>query len=216
MTTFSTMGPYPTWQGRRNLIQPVVRSIDPLPDATTLARVRNMAFLGADDGDNIFIGEIISLATKKAYNFTQYENAARNIEARWDQHSSERQGQNGLFPLSTVFSEWLEIPVYPVNSITSVKVYDKNGVSQEITDFETDLISKPARVKVNPNALQISEALATIRIEANVGQEDNAYSLAVAQLAAYLYNNRSCSSDMAMKESGTLQTFRTYQLKRGL
>jgi len=59
----------------------------------------------------------------------------------------------------------IELPRPPVQSIDSIVVIDSDGTSNDVTDYDTDFISEPARLKINNypnvelaelNALQIT------------------------------------------------------------
>ena len=57
----------------------------------------------------------------------------------------------------------IQITIYPVNSVTSVKYYDTDNTLQTITDYTSDLVSRRGRVRVEsepslydrPNAIEV-------------------------------------------------------------
>ncbi len=217
----------PTFQGSTEYFQGVINPLQALTPACGYGQVK--AILRLTDDDIIInaeeydtrdeIEDLIIVATEAAHKFTLFEHAKREIEIRYDVHPYKRNFYDGLTPLGMIFASWVELSVYPIISIDDVRLYFEDDTELEVTNFREDLLSKPARIKLDRKTVRISNDLASFRVKVTAGPkniEKKSYERAVAQLAAYMYDNTGCSTKNAMKESGALDMLRKYQLKRGL
>ena len=221
---FSNLGT--TFQDTEKHFQAVINPTQTLSPATTKDVVKSILRLTDDDilssgtyTTNNELDDLIMVATEHANKFTRFEHAQRNIEIRFDVHPFMRNSYDGLTPLGMIFSSFIELPINTVESITSVKNFDKEGNSEEITDFYHDLLSKPPRIKLEKKSVHHSCTLASLRIATVAGPgnvESKGYGRAVAQLAAYLYENSGCQITDAMKKSGAHELLKKYMIKRGL
>lgn len=221
MTWFSAWGPSPWSQRRRDRVQPVIVPDKPLEPAVTVDLARQATWLTEDDvSDPDYLAKLINVATERANRFTRFEHAERVIECRWDFLPTDLDHFGGMQPLGAAYSEWIDLPVYPVQSIDSVEIAWRDGTTTAIQAYDEDLRSKPARVKINPKPITWNRDLAHLRITVTAGPHDtdpvDAYELAVAQLAAYMYDHRACGAEKAMQESGAADMLRPYMLRRGL
>lgn len=121
----------------------------------------------------------------------------------------------------------IEVPVFPLQSVDTVTVYDtsSNSTSVTVADvFDVDTASKPPRLTLQfgatwPIATRANNA---IEIVYTAGYGDDVSDIpaplvrAVRQMAGYLYNHRGagCTSAELFKESGAESIARTYGLTR--
>lgn len=120
----------------------------------------------------------------------------------------------------------LELPRWPLASITSVTVYDEDSNATAVTvgtTFNVDIYSTPGRMTLQrgatwPVALRANNAIEIIYVAgyANAAAVPATFKRALKQLAAFLYTNRgdSCSPSEAMEKSGADQIFGIYKPQR--
>lgn len=141
-------------------------------------------------------------------------------EAWWDgvrqSHINEIYGGNAS----------LEIPRWPLASVTSCTVYDEASNSSAVTvatTFDVDIYSTPGRMTLKrgatwPVALRANNAIEIVYVAgyANAAAVPATLKRAVKQLAAFLYTNRgdSCSPADALDKSGANQIMAIYQPAR--
>lgn len=121
----------------------------------------------------------------------------------------------------------IDLPRYPVGSVTSMTVYDEdsNATSVTIDDvFDIDTYQRPARIRLKsgqtwPVALRPTNA---IEIDYVAGYGANASAVpiplrrAVKLLAAYMFSHRGdgCDANEAFDASGVNSILGTYKVKR--
>ena len=120
----------------------------------------------------------------------------------------------------------VEIPRWPMQSISGINVYDEDGDATAVTVadvFDVDTSSIPARISLQrgatwPIALRANNAIEITYVS---GYGDAASDIphplkrAVKQLAAALYTNRGdCESGDMMKISGAASIMRDYKVAR--
>jgi uncharacterized phiE125 gp8 family phage protein len=121
----------------------------------------------------------------------------------------------------------IDIPRWPMQSVTSVKTYDESGNETAVTvadTFDVDAQSTPARVALQrgatwPTAMRAVNAIEMVYV---AGYGDAATDVpaplkrAVKQLAAQLYTSRgdSCSTTDAYSKSGAAAIVGQYRVKR--
>ena len=140
----------------------------------------------------------------------------------WD---GVRDGHVGHF-LTSGKSIDVEVPRWPLQSITSVTVYDEDGTSSAVTVanvFDVDTQSFPGRITLKrgatwPVALRANNAIEVVYV-AGYGAAGVAVPApmrrAVKQLAAGLYANRGdCSVESVLKASSAGGLIDTYKIKR--
>ena len=88
----------------------------------------------------------------------------------------------------------LEVPKYPINSITKIEYKDENGVYQTLSTakYEVDLVSNPARIYFYETPVYSYNYLSNIKITFNAGYLDIPYTLkaAMMMIIGHLYENR--------------------------
>ena len=116
----------------------------------------------------------------------------------------------------------LELPRWPLASITSVTVYDEASNSSAVTvadTFDVDIYSRPGRMTLKngstwPVALRANNAIEIVYVAgyANAGAVPATLKRAVKQLAAFLYVNRgdNCSPADAFDKSGVAGLMSSY------
>ena len=119
----------------------------------------------------------------------------------------------------------VELPRYPLQSITSVTVYDEDGNSSVVTVadvFDIDTQQMPGRMTLQrgavwPIALRANNAIEVVYV-AGYGDASTdipaSLKRAVKQLAAYLYSHRGDECDTAIKDSGVDGILATYKVAR--
>lgn len=120
----------------------------------------------------------------------------------------------------------LELPRWPLASITSVTVYDEDSNATSVTvgtTFNVDIYSTPGRMTLQrgatwPVALRANNAIEIVYVAgyANAAAVPATWKRALKQLAAFLYTNRgdSCSPSEAMEKSGADQIVGIYKPQR--
>lgn len=120
----------------------------------------------------------------------------------------------------------LELPRWPLASITSVTVYDEDSNATAVnigTTFDVDIYSMPGRLTLKrgstwPVALRANNAINIVYVAgyANVLSIPASMKRAVKNLSAFLYTNRgdNCSPSEAIEKSGVDKIIGIYQPKR--
>jgi uncharacterized phiE125 gp8 family phage protein len=107
-------------------------------------------------------------------------------------------------------ADWIEIPMPPVASITSVKYYDEGGTQQTLasTVYLLDQTSLPARLYLAPDqqwpSLQDRRNAIAVRFVAGYGAAaavPAALRLACLMLAADLYEHRGSSAEQRLESN---------------
>jgi uncharacterized phiE125 gp8 family phage protein len=96
------------------------------------------------------------------------------------------------------FGETLVLPVWPVNSLTSISYEDKNGDTQSLTNYQAELLSPPATIYPAPNETFPEtevERKKAVTVTVNAGYETIAeipkmVNHAIKMLVAHWFRNR--------------------------
>jgi uncharacterized phiE125 gp8 family phage protein len=143
-------------------------------------------------------------------------------EAWWD--GVRQMSINQLYAPSYITS--VELPRWPLASVTSVTVYDEDSNSSAVTvgtTFDVDTYQTPGRMTLKrgstwPIALRANNAIEIIYVAgyANAAAVPAILKRAVKQLAAFLYTNRGdvCEPADAMEKSGANQILALYRPMR--
>jgi len=120
----------------------------------------------------------------------------------------------------------IELPKWPLASITSVTVYDEDSTSTAVTVanvFDVDAYSRPGRMTLKrgatwPVALRASNAIEIVYVAGYTSAANVPAPMkrAVKQLAAYLYSHRGddCNPDEAYSASGAESIMASYKPAR--
>jgi uncharacterized phiE125 gp8 family phage protein len=143
-------------------------------------------------------------------------------EAWWD--GVRQMSINQLYAPSYITS--VELPRWPLASVTSVTVYDEDSNSSAVTvgtTFDVDTYQTPGRMTLKrgstwPIALRANNAIEIIYVAgyANAAAVPAILKRAIKQLAAFLYTNRGdvCEPADAMEKSGANQILALYRPMR--
>lgn len=178
------------------------RTSDPLIAPITPEQLADFLGLDYDPSDDALLESFI-LATSQFYiATTNNELLQRNYIMKFDSMPLESPSVGGLSPVYGYIEPWLNLGVWPVESVSALYYDDVVQLSPEV-----DLDSKPARVFVDNYAVKIqADYLAGYttaeKIPANVLQ-------GITAMSAYLYEHRgSCSAAQAAKDSGAMTMWR--------
>lgn len=158
-----------------------------------------------DAQNSAYLDSCLETATMLAWNMTGFEADARQVTLHWS-------GDNP--PVTGLVSAWIDLAVYPVQSIDSVTLVDFNGNETVGSVQYLDTNSLPPRVMLSNEGL--NGEIAAIRLVVNVGSTDAAqrdpYALAVGKLAAHLFINRAAGDPSPMSGSGVQAILRRYKV----
>jgi len=203
----------------------------PAAEPVTVAEVK-AALVIPGTADDSLIGDLITEAREEIENLLglamisqswrlSLDSWPRKGEPWWD---GVREG--AISELQGAFSD-VRLPVYPLQSITTVKTYDDadNETSVTVADvFHVDTYQRPGRLTLKsgsawPAALRSQNAIQVVYV---AGYGDDATDVpsplrrAVRQMAAYMYEHRGdgCSTEEALKASGAAAAVDRYKVKR--
>lgn len=163
------------------------------PIATTeLADFLSIEYDAADDA--LYSGFLLA-AADQCIKYTNIELLQRTYTLRTDYFPQRQDGFAGVGMMHAYRSWWINLPVFPVSSITSIKVNDVDAVDPLI-----DLDSRPARVEpLEIGAIEI----VYVAGHATAAEINPQLLLGIKMLAAYLYEHRgACDVGDATKASG--------------
>lgn len=119
----------------------------------------------------------------------------------------------------------VEMPRYPLDSVTSVKTYDEDSTETDVTvatTFDVDVYRVPGRLTLKagatwPVATRANNAI-IIQYIAGYGTASDVpapLKRAVRQLASYMYEHRGdgCSAGEALADSGVMSILDAYKVK---
>ena len=186
------------------------------------------------DDDNLFLVSAIEEAREEIENLTGLALITQSWQMtidRWPGGRDQwwdgvREGHMGEL-YSNNSRQSLELPKYPLQSITSVTVYDEDGVSTAVTVadvFDVDSQQMPGRITLQPGAswptaTQSNNAIEIVYVAGyGVAAVDVPMPLkrAIKNIAAYLCNHRGdgCGMDDAISASGAASTVERYRVRR--
>ena len=219
---FGLLGPSPFDHGPVAKVQPVTVPQSAITPAAEAALAASSAWIDSpdelSDGDAAFLDACIKSATYQAWKVTGFEHAERVVEVRFDFHPTRSEPYGGLGPIGAHFSDWINLTVWPVQSVESVELHDREGQVQTVEVEREDLQSRPPRIRLENRGLHFpAQGMAALRITLNTGPgeatEVEPYALAVANAAAYMFDNRGCSPGAALTESGAMSTLKLYRVR---
>lgn len=134
-------------------------------------------------------------ASDQCIKYTNYELLQRTYTLKTDYFPHRQNGLAGVGMMYAYRSWWVNLPLYPVISVTSVKVNDELA-----DDPLIDLDSRPARVE--PKEMGAIEII-YVAGHANAAAINPQLLLGIKMLAAYLYEHRgACDVNEAVRSSG--------------
>jgi uncharacterized phiE125 gp8 family phage protein len=148
----------------------------------------------------------------------------REIIVRFDQYPRAHSTRGRLARFDGHFEFWASLPRVPVASLEKVEVLDEDGNAETLNsdEYETDLVSEPARLHIDEPPIRADMPyFAGIRVYYTAGYADtddipDAIKLGIQMHAAYLYENRGMSVDNAMTKSGARSLYQQYRIWTGL
>lgn len=162
-----------------------------------------------DQAEQDMVQGIVDTAVEMIADYTGYEPTQRAIKVKWDTHPQTERYYPGVVGVGGGLQPWIKIPRYPVKSVDAITVA---GVPLTAADYETDLDSNPPRVAF------ISFGHGAIEMDITTGPAvsvDPRFKQAVLALAAYLYENRGCAFESALKQSGAAAIARPLRIAIG-
>ena len=167
-----------------------------------LADFLSVTYSSADD--DLYNGFLLA-ATERCIFYTGIELLQRNYKLKTDYYPQRQAGFSGVGIMHSYQAWWINLPVYPVIEINTVKVND-----ELVTDYFVDLESKPARVETNDiGAIEI-EYVAGHSSPADISPQ---LMLGITMLAAYLFEHRgACNISSAIIDSGAASLWSTSRL----
>jgi hypothetical protein len=134
-------------------------------------------------------------ATQACLDYTNIEMLERQWVLKMDRNPERQAGYLGVGLMHAYAAWWVQLPVYPVQSIDSVKV-----AGESVTARSIDLDSRPARVEVDESgAIEITYTAG----HASIQDINPQLLLGIKMLAGYLYDHRgACDVGEAVKASG--------------
>jgi uncharacterized phiE125 gp8 family phage protein len=146
-------------------------------------------------GDAQLISAYLQAATQACLDYTNIEMLERQWVLKMDRNPERQAGYLGVGLMHAYAAWWVQLPVYPVQSIDSVKV-----AGESVTARSIDLDSRPARVEVDESgAIEITYTAG----HASIQDINPQLLLGIKMLAGYLYDHRgACDVGEAVKASG--------------
>lgn len=175
------------------------------------------SFLGFGDfttpAEDAMLQSFLDTAIQMLVKYTGYEPAQVTYTLRYDRHPRALRYTGGIAGTGE-YSEWIEIPRRPVKSVDAVR-----ASGSPITDFESDILSNPARVAlISYNVAFDYPSFAEIEIDITAGPTGNVdptFIVGALMLSSYLYNNRGCGTKNAISESGAGSMVRPLKVAMG-
>ena len=182
-------------------------TVDPLVSPVTAADLADFLSLDDDGSQTALLESLLLSATEQCILSTNTELLNRTYTLEYDRHPERQSGLTGLGPIPSLLSWWIDFPLSPVISVTTVTV---GGVIVAAEDYQLDTKTKPARLSFNtaPNGSISIDYLAGYAAAEFAPQ---GLLLGIKSLAAYVYEHRGmCDIDDAVKSSGAASFWRPY------
>lgn len=173
---------------------------------TELADFLSIDYNDADE--NLYIGFLLA-ATDQCIKYTNIELLERTYTLKTDYYPQRQAGFAGVGMMHAYRSWWINLPLYPVQSVTSVTVNEVAAVDPII-----DLSSRPARVEpTEMGAIEIQYVAG----HATPFEINPQLLLGITMLAAYLYEHRgACDVGNAVKSSGAAMLWDSARMIKSL
>jgi hypothetical protein len=171
------------------------RTAAPLVSPVTPQQLADFLSIDYDSADSdLYIGLLLA-ASDACINYTNIELLSRQYTYKADRFPERQSGFGGVGIMYAYRSWWIDLPLFPVIAVNSVKIKGEAAVDPLI-----DLDSRPARV--DPREMGSVEIVYTAGHEA-VDSINPQLLLGITMLAAYLYEHRgACDVASAVKQSG--------------
>lgn len=196
----------------------------------TLAELkRHLRITGSDEDE--YLSDLLEETTKEVEDLTGLAFLTQSWKLTLDQWPSEaedwwdgvREGPRSMLYGEASHDVLVELPRYPLSSVTSVTVYDTDGTSTAITVndiFDVDIESFRGRLVLKygqtwPVALRPTNAIEIVYAAGYGAAADVPAPLkrAIKSMASYMYEHRGdCSTEDAYSKSGAMSILRRYAL----
>ena len=214
------------YQNRGNRI-----TVEPAVEPVTLAEMKDQLRIDGTD-DDAFLTDSITEARQEIEDLTGLSLITQSWQLTIDRWPNGREPwwdgtvQAHINTLSGV-NRSLEIPRYPLQSITSVTTYDEagNGTVENVsTTFDVDTQQMPGRLTLKsgaswPTALRDTNAIEIVYVSGyGLAAADVPAPIrgAIRRVVAYMYQHRGdgCDTGDALTASGASSTVDRYKVRR--
>lgn len=166
----------------------------------------------------------LGMATEAAIQYMDRELEQRDIIVRFDQYPRAHSARGRLGRFDGHFEFYATLPRVPVAEFDRVEVLDEDGNTETLAadEYETDLVSEPARLHIDEPPIRADMPyFAGIRVYYTAGYADadavpDAIKLGIQMHAGFLYENRGMSVESAMTKSGARSLYQQYRIWTGL
>jgi len=160
--------------------------------AEDLAGFLSIDYSAADE--DLYNGFLLA-ACDACIKYTNIELLQREYKYKADKFPERQSGLGGVGIMFSYRSWWIDLPLFPVQTVSSVKIKD-----EEAEDPLIDLDSRPARV--DPKEIGAVEIIYTAG-HADASEINPQLILGIKMFAAYLYEHRGmCDVKEAVRASG--------------
>lgn len=168
---------------------------DTLVSPVTTAELADFLSIEFNSADDPLYNAFLLAASDQCIKYTNFELLERTYTLKTDYFPQRQNGYGGVGIMHAYRAWWISLPLYPVASVTSVKV------NQEESDEPLiDLESKPARVEPRESG---ATEIVYVAGHSAVDKINPQLLLGIKMLAAYLYEHRgACDVGEAVKSSG--------------
>jgi len=212
------------YQNRGNRI-----TVDPAIEPVTLAEMKTQLRIDGTDDDD-FLTAAISEARQEIEDLTGLTFITQSWQLTIDRWPTGREPwwdgvKQGHIDTLSGPNRSLELPRYPLQSITSVTTYDEAGNSTAITvatTFDVDTQQMPGRMTLQsgaswPTALRANNAIEVVYV---AGYGDAASDVpaplkrAIKSVVAYIYSHRGDDCDMSDALAAVSATIDRYKVRK--
>lgn len=171
------------------------RTTDALASPVTAQELADFLSIDYDAADASLYNGFLLAASDACIRYTNLELLQRTYTYKADRSPERQQGYGGVGIMYAYRAWWINLPVYPVISVTTVEVDGDTADSPQI-----DLDSRPARVE--PSEMGAIEIVYEAG-HATAAEINPQLLLGMKMLSAYLYEHRGmCDATEAVKASG--------------
>lgn len=174
---------------------------DPLVSPVSTEEFADYLGLDYDPADDILLNAHLLSACGWYIAHMNNELLSRNWLFKSDYYPTDGQSFTGLSPIYANSADWINIPLYPVTTVTAITA---ETIAQTFTD---DLDSKPPRVFLDNEFVKDIEITYVAGYPTKADIPPNTI-LGINMMASYLYEHRgACDIGNAAKESGAMSVW---------
>lgn len=172
------------------------RTIDLLLSPVTAAELADWLSLDYDPADDALLDSMLLSACDAYIKLTNREILQRSYTLKLSRTPERQSGYGGLSAMPAASVWWVELPLWPVSSVSSVTIG-----GDAVTDYTADTDAQPAIVELPWTMEEI-----VIQYKAGYADSDSVpenVKTGIKMFAAYMYEHRgACDADMTMQKSG--------------